>query len=149
MNNPEDGGRQSEEPVIAIYRHPYRPGIYRVEVERKEIERLRSFDLHIHNDPTGAGGSYYTVEQSMPPSPRAKRAKEELGRRLREDVQRDSMDRAEKERLTAEAARNFETARREWADGQARIMIPVARRDGREAPWEAPCCAEEGRRTSQ
>lgn len=55
MNNPEDGGRQSEGPVIAIYRHPHRPNIYRVEVEGKEIERLRSFDLHIHNDPTGAG----------------------------------------------------------------------------------------------
>ena len=26
MNNPEDGGRQSEGPVIAIYRHPHRPG---------------------------------------------------------------------------------------------------------------------------
>lgn len=89
MNNPEDGGRPGEEPVIAIYRHPHRPGIYRVEVEGKEIERMRSFDLHIHNDPTGAGGSHYTVEQYMPLSPRAKRAKEELGRSLREDGQRD------------------------------------------------------------
>lgn len=149
MNNPEDGGRRGEEPVIAIYRHPHRPGIYRVEVEGKEIERIRTFDLHIRNDPMGAGGSHYTVEQSMPPSPRAKRAKEELGRRLREDGQRDSMDRTERERLTEEVARNFETARRERADGQAGIMIPVARRDGREAPWEAPCCAEEGRRTDQ
>lgn len=122
MNNPEDGGRQSEGPVIAIYRHPHRPGIYRVEIEGKEIERMRSFDLHIHNDQAGigTGGSHYTVEQYMPLSPRAKRAKEELGRRFRKDGQRD-IERRTKPLLEQIPDRDILDAAQEHVTGESDV----------------------------
>ena len=87
MNNPEDGGRQSEEPVIAIYRHPYRPGIYRVEVEGKEIERLRSFEVMVRNDPT-QGTPAYRVEQYLPRGRSGKLAEQNLPGHLRQDRER-------------------------------------------------------------
>ena len=75
-------------PIIAIYKEGQR---YRVEIEGEEIERLRSFEILVSNEPKLYGGirewPFYRIEQYLPAEQQTKIIRDAITRTLKQPAE--------------------------------------------------------------